>query len=100
MPTIKQLPAAVVVDATDELPLSQGGLTRSVTVGTLLAGTQSAVALAKGKLLGRVSAGAGGPEPVNLGAGVAILGGALTATGEDHSGFSVATALLDGDEVV
>ncbi len=100
MPTIKQLPIASVVNSTDALPLSQGGQTRSVTVGALLSGTQPSVVLAKGKLLGRISSGAGGPEPVGLGAGVAIQGGTLIATGEDHSSFTIAQALLQDDEVI
>ncbi len=89
MPTIKQLPIAESVNATDALPLSQAGLTRSVTVAALLSGTQPSVALVKGKLLGRVSAGAGGPEPVSLGAGIAIQG--CQATSGTHPGATLRT---------
>ena len=81
MPTIKQLPLASTVGATDELPLSQGGITKSVTVGTLLSGTQPAIIAAQGTLLGRASVGAGGPEVVTLGTGLSLASGVLSATG-------------------
>jgi len=100
MPTIKQLPLATQVAATDELPLSQGGVTRSVQVGVLLADTQPSITLATGLLLGRVSALAGGPEPVAVGVGLHVAGGTLAATGADHLAFPTAAALLAGDEVV
>lgn len=100
MPTIKQLPTATAVSANDALPISQNGLTRNVAVGTLLNGTQPAVTLSKGKLLGRVSATAGGPEPVATGIGLTIQSGALVATGGDHSGFDLATSLSPDDEVL
>ena len=100
MPTIKQLPLATRVAATDELPLSQGNLTRSAKVGLLLAGTQASITLAPGALLGRVSTSAGGPEPVAIGAGLAVSGLALAATGADHLAFPVTPGLLAGDEVV
>lgn len=100
MPTIKQLPLATLVAATDEVPLSQGGLTRSAKVGLLLAGTQASITLTPGALLGRVSASAGGPEPVAAGVGLAVAGGALTATAADHPLLPVAVALSVGDEVI
>lgn len=100
MPTIKQLPPITQVNPTDELPLSQGNFTGGVTVATLLAGTQPALTLAAGKLLGRASAGPGGPEALGIGAGLQIANGAVQATGADHAGFPVAAALAVGDEVV
>jgi len=100
MPTIKQLPLATRVAAADEVPLSQGGLTRSAKVGLLLAGTQASITLAPGALLGRVSGLAGGPEPVAAGVGLAISGGALTATAADHLLLPAATALSPVDEVI
>lgn len=100
MPTIKQLPQAAQVAATDELPLSQGGVTRGAKVGTLLAGTQERITLAPSALLGRVSPVVGGPEPVALGPGLALAGGALAATGADHLAFPTAAALSAGDEVL
>jgi len=100
MPTIKQLPLVAQVNPGDELPISQGAFTGSVTVATLLAGTQPALTLAPGVLLGRVSPGAGRPEPVGVGAGLAVANGQVAATGADHAGFPAAAALLAGDEVV
>lgn len=100
MPTIPQLPATSQINADDELPLSQGGVTRSVTVGDLLAGTQPGLTLSSKTLLGRVSLGAGGPEPVGLGTGLAISNGALGATGGEIAGFPQNPSLAAGDEVV
>ena len=81
MPTIQQLPPADAIDAADEIPVSQSGTTRSVAVGTLLSGTQPAILAPTGVLLGRNSIGDGGPEPVNLGAGLTLNGGTLSAAG-------------------
>ena len=73
---------------------------RRKRVGVLLGGTQAAVTLAPAKLLGRVSPTAGGPEPVDVGLGLAIRGAALAATGLDHAQFEAAAGLSFGDEVV
>ncbi len=100
MPTIKQLPTATTVSGNDLLPISQGTTTRSVTVGTLLSSTQSAITLSSGQLVGRASAGSGGTELISLGPGVAIEAASLVATGEDHTSFPVSAGLLPGDEVV
>ena len=100
MPTIQQLPVAVQPSASDELPVSQGGVTRAVTVGDLLAATQAAITTASNTLLGRVSLGPGGPEPVPMGTGLAISGGALSVTGADHAGFVQRATLTLSDEVV
>ena len=100
MPTIQQLPTAVQPSADDELPVSQGGVTRAVTVGDLLAETQAAITTASNTLLGRVSLGPGGPEPVPMGTGVAINSGALNANGGDHAGFVLRPVLTLSDEVV
>ncbi len=100
MPTITQLPIASGVSAADELPLSQSGITRSVQVGALLAGTQPLIAAPTGSLLGRVSLGAGQPEPIAPGAGLALQGPVLNATGTDHLAFTSSSGLQPGDEVV
>ncbi len=100
MPTIKQLPTATSVNATDVLPISQGTTTRALTVGQLLSSTQAALSLASGKLLGRVSGLAGGPEPVSVGAGLTLDTGLLSATGSDHPTLPVSTVLGASDEVV
>ncbi len=100
MPTIPQLPAAGQVASADELPISQNGVTREVTVGDLLAGLQPAITVPTGSILGRVSVGPGGPEPVGTGVGLALIGGKLGATGQDHASFPVQTTVLPTDEVV
>jgi hypothetical protein len=78
MPTLSQLPLAVVANPSDLLPMDDNGTTYAVTVSTLLASTQPNLTLASGFLLGRVSAGAGGPEPVGLGSGLMLGQGQLT----------------------
>jgi hypothetical protein len=100
MPTIQQLPAATQVNPDDEVPLSQGGVTVSVTVAELLANTQSQLTLSSGTLLGRVSLGAGGPEPVAVGAGLGLTNGTLSATGGEIPGFPQSASLAPGDQVV
>ena len=100
MPTIQQLPSASQAGATDELPVSQGGVTRSVTVADLLASTQPAITMASNTMLGRASLGPGGPETVAIGTGMSLGAGSLSATGADHAGFAVQGALTLTDQVV
>ena len=80
MPTVDQLAPAAAAADTDELPASQAGTLRSVTRAQLLAGTQPALALQPGTLLGRASSTLGGPEPITIGAGLAMVAGSLAAT--------------------
>ena len=77
MPTLEQLPQVVVANPPDLVLLDQNGETCVVSVGTLLAPVQPQLTLASGVLLGRVSIGPGGPEPVGLGSGLAIENGQL-----------------------
>lgn len=100
MPTILQLPPVTQVTPVDEFPLSQGGITHSVTVSTLLAGVQPAVMAETGTLLGRVSMGAGGPESIGVGLGLALTAGALAASGADHADFPQQTTLVPTDQAV
>lgn len=100
MPTIKQLPLANRVASDDVVPISQNGITRNVSVGTLLSSTQPAIISPTSSLLGRTSLGVGGPEPIAVGSGLAVTGGALAATGADHAAFPLAAALSATDEVV
>ena len=100
MPTIPQLPLASGVQAADELPLSQNGVTRSVRVDALLGGTQPLLVVPQGTLLGRVSLGPGQPEDVQPAAGLAVQGTQLAATGTDHLLYPVSPGLQAGDEVV
>ena len=87
MPTISQLPVAAEVTAADEVPVSQAGVTHSVSVGTLLASTQPAIFSDTGTLLGRISLGAGGPEPVTVGAGLLLNAGTLSSPAFNLAGL-------------
>jgi len=100
MPTIPQLPPANSSGAQDELPVSQSGITRSVTVAELLASTQPAIELPSANLLGRVSLGPGGPEAVAVGIGLDLQGGAIQADGTDHAGFPTAPSLNLSNQAV
>ncbi len=100
MTTIVQLPPASSVGAGDLLPLSQAGTLCAATVAQLVAGTQPALTVPSGELLGRVSLGAGGPEPIAVGTGLALGAGTLAADGLDHGGFPVLAALSLAEEVV
>lgn len=100
MPTITELPIATAVDPSDEVPVSQGGNTRTVSVGSLLASTQPAIMAPTGVLLGRVSVGAGGPEPIAVGTGLELAASAVQANGGDHASFPPQTTLLTTDEAV
>lgn len=100
MPTIGQLPTLNQVDPADEVPLSHSGATQSVTVGTLLAGVQPAIQAPTGNLLGRVSAGAGGPEPVQPGLGLALQSGTLVANGADHAAYPLGSVFSPTDQAV
>lgn len=97
MPTIPQLPPAATIAADDELPISQAGAAMSVAVGTLLAGTQPAIVAPSGSLIGRVSAGPGGPESINVGAGLVLSSGTLAVVGQGplpQTGSVVASDLV------
>ena len=100
MPTISQLPAATSVSASDTLPLSQGGAVRSVSVGSLLASTQPAIAIPTGSLPGRTSIGSGSPEQISVGPGVSLTNGTLTATGLDYAAFPTLPSLAADAEMV
>lgn len=99
MPTIAQLPPASPVSAADELPVSQAGYTRAVAVSDLLASTQPAIAAPTGTLLGRVSVGAGGPEPITLGSGLSLTASTLNATGSSITSLPIVVTLGAGDLV-
>ncbi len=100
MPTISQLPAVSQVTAADEIPISQSGAACSVSVGTLLAGTQPAIMAATGNLLGRTSLGPGGPESIEVGIGLLLSSETLLATGADHASFPVQGTLTVTDDAV
>jgi hypothetical protein len=100
MPTIPELPAAVQTGLQDELPVSQGGVTRAVTVAELLSGTQQLIEVPSPSVLGRASLGPGGPEALSLGLGLGLQAAALVANGGDHAAFVQETSFGAGDEVI
>ena len=100
MTTIAQLPPVSTVGASDLLPLSQAGLLYSVTVSQLTANLQPLISVPTGELLGRQSIGAGGPESIAVGTGLALSAGTLAANGGDHAGFPLQSAMSLSDEVV
>ncbi len=79
MPTIDELSDVSATSDTDELPISQGGVTMKTTRAQLLANTQPQILLSQGSLLGRASAGSGGPEAITLGSSLALTNGVLSA---------------------
>lgn len=81
MPTIDPLPTASGVTLSDLVPISQAGTTRSTNIGALLGAVQPAIVSDTGTLLGRNSAGAGGPEAVAVGPGLTLSQGTLAAVG-------------------
>ena len=78
MPTIDELAPALAAADSDAMPSSQGGVLRRISRAQLLAGMQAAITLPTG-LLGRASAGLGGPEAVAVGSGLALSAGVLSA---------------------
>ena len=80
MPTIDELTPATAASDADEVPVSQGGVSRKITRAQLLAGVQPELSLPAGALLGRSSAGAGAPESISIGANLAVSDGTLSAT--------------------
>ncbi len=100
MPTISQLPVAQTVAASDTIPVSQGGATHSVSVGTLLASTQPAIIVSKGGILGRVSLGPGGPEEIAVGNGLVLNASTLQAAPLDYSVLASTTSLIPANSVV
>lgn len=100
MPTISQLPSAAAVEAGDKIPVSQGGVSRSVTVGTLLASTQPSIMAEAGVLLGRVSLGPGGPESITIGSGLLLSESTLKAADINYTTLAVSNNLTPTDSVV
>ncbi len=78
--SIPALPSAASVGTADLVPISQNGAAAQASVGQLLSGVQPALTIASGTLLGRVSAAAGQPEPVTIGANLALTGGTLSSS--------------------
>jgi hypothetical protein len=101
MPTIDELPAATASADTDEFMCSQGGIARKATRAQLLASAQPLIALTGGQLLGRSDPGAGGVEPIALGANLSFANGVLSGTAPFAiSSLPAASVPAPGDLVV
>jgi hypothetical protein len=101
MPTIDQLAPATAASDNDELLVSQSGIARKATRAQVLAGVQPQLAISCGTLLGRISSGTGGPEPIGIGANLTLTNGALTAAATPFNIGSLAagTVPASGDLV-
>ena len=74
MPTIDDLAPATSVSDYDEFVVSQAGIARKITRTQVLNGLQPQLALPRGTLLGRISAGTGGPEVITVGQNLILNG--------------------------
>ncbi len=79
MPTISQLPAVTALGPDDKVMFDQSGVSVAIRMADLLAATQPILTIAPNVVLARVTGGSGGPQPVPLGAGLTLHGGALAA---------------------
>lgn len=100
MTTIPQLPSVATVTSADLLPLSQGGTLYAASVAQVTSGLQDEIVVPTGEMLGRASAGAGAPESVALGAGLALSATTLAADGLDHLTFPLLSTFVSSDEVI
>ncbi|HQU03049.1 MAG TPA: right-handed parallel beta-helix repeat-containing protein, partial [Acetobacteraceae bacterium] len=79
MPTIGQLPAALSVSDSDEIPIFQNGQTVAATRAQLLAGLQPALAVPANTLLGAIAPGNAAPGPISIGANLTLSNNSLSA---------------------
>ncbi len=100
MPTISELPSTQSVAPSDKVPVSQDGVARAASLGVLLSETQPAITIESGTLLGRTSLGAGGPEPVAVGAGLIMNQGTLATADGPLRTLVPGVALSEDDRVV
>ncbi len=101
MPTIDQLAPATAAADTDEHIVSQAGTAVKMTRAQILAGVQPQLALQSGSLLGRSSAGTGGPETLAIGSNLTLAGGTLSASATPYmiSSLPTGTVPFPGDLV-
>jgi hypothetical protein len=101
MPTIDQLAQATASSDTDEFVVSQSGAAVKVTRAQVLSGVQAQLAPSSGTLLGRISAGAGAPESIAIGANLVLASGSLSAAATPFqiSSLLAGTVPASGDMV-
>ena len=80
MTTIGQLPLAASVSDSAQIAIFQNNQTLSATRAQMLAGTQAALSLPQNTLLGGVGPGTAAPQPITIGANLALSGSTLSAT--------------------
>ena len=100
MPTISQLPLAEAIDPTDQIPVSQAGVSRSISIGALISSLQPALQVPTASLLGRTSIGDGGPEPVLIGDGLILQQGTLSTASGLLNTFESVDQVLAEDRLV
>jgi len=100
MPTISQLPLAETITSADQIPVSQDGVSRTTSVGSLLSDLQPAIHVATNTLLGRISLGTGSPEEISIGPGLILDNGILTTAPGLLNAFQSADALMPEDRLV
>ncbi len=96
MPTIDQLAPATAAADSDEHIVSQAGTAFKMTRAQILAGVQPQLALQSGVLLGRSTAGTGGPEPLAIGANLALIAGTLSASATPYLVSALPTGTVPG----
>ncbi|MBN8925459.1 MAG: hypothetical protein J0H19_02420 [Rhodospirillales bacterium] len=79
MPTIDELAPATAAADTDQLVVSQAGLTRRLSRAQVVAGLQPELSIPSGRLIGRSSTGSGPVETISLGANLTLTNGTLAA---------------------
>jgi hypothetical protein len=101
MSTIDDLAPAAAASDSDELMVSQNGIARKITRAQILAGFQPQLGIGAGTLLGRKSAGTGGPEQISVGANLSFNNGTLAASGGPFviASLSAGTVPSSGDAV-
>ena len=75
MPTLLQLPQVAAVESDDLVLIEHRGSTVAASARVLRAGLQDAIVMGGNQLLGRRGPIAGPPEPLGLGAGLALRDG-------------------------
>ncbi len=81
MPTLLQLPQVAVVGESDLVLVEQRGAAVAASAGVLRSGLQQAIVMGGNHLLGRRGPVAGPPEPLGLGAGLALVDGQVVVDG-------------------
>lgn len=84
MPTIDELPPSFASADTDEILVSQNGVSRKVTRAQFLAGVQPQLAASTGSLVGRASAGLGEVQVLSIGKNLVLSGSTLSASASPY----------------